>query len=221
MTRLGINLFPVADQKPHEWSTPLQQEQIIAFNPNCLIISTAHRKMVERQLAEDSAIAPLLKNHVRIAFVDETFQQFPSQYLVLKFITISLKPRILYDFCKTISPHALNLSFLGFRLYHWQYTHAILWRHSLDSCLARDDATSFRESIGWNPLLDERLPRLIVILCTGASLAVAGAVTQSLFHNPLASPSILGISCGGSLGSSSFSSSSCILITLMLSLWQQ
>lgn len=54
-------------------------------------------------------------------------------------------------------------------------------------------------SATWNPLLDERLPRLIVIACTGASLAVAGAVMQSLFHNPLASPNVLGISCGGGL----------------------
>ncbi|WP_068470120.1 FecCD family ABC transporter permease [Candidatus Protochlamydia phocaeensis] len=51
----------------------------------------------------------------------------------------------------------------------------------------------------WNPLLDERLPRLIVLACTGASLAVSGAVMQSLFHNPLASPSVLGISAGGCL----------------------
>lgn len=51
----------------------------------------------------------------------------------------------------------------------------------------------------WNPLLDERLPRLIVILCSGASLAVSGAIMQSLFHNPLASPSVLGISAGGCL----------------------
>ena len=51
----------------------------------------------------------------------------------------------------------------------------------------------------WNPLLDERLPRLIVIICTGASLAVSGAVMQALFHNPLASPSVLGITSGGSL----------------------
>lgn len=55
------------------------------------------------------------------------------------------------------------------------------------------------EKQGWNPLLDERLPRLIVILCTGASLAVSGAVMQALFQNPLASPSVLGVSCGGSL----------------------
>ena len=51
----------------------------------------------------------------------------------------------------------------------------------------------------WNPLLDERIPRLIVLLCTGASLGVAGAVTQALFQNPLASPSVLGISVGGCL----------------------
>jgi iron complex transport system permease protein len=55
------------------------------------------------------------------------------------------------------------------------------------------------ESSQWNPLLDERLPRLIVVLCTGSSLAVSGAVMQALFQNPLASPSVLGISCGGSL----------------------
>ncbi|MEC7840000.1 MAG: iron ABC transporter permease [Chlamydiota bacterium] len=57
----------------------------------------------------------------------------------------------------------------------------------------------FGNSLQWNPIIDERLPRLIVTLCTGASLAVSGAVMQSLFHNPLASPSVLGISCGGSL----------------------
>lgn len=51
----------------------------------------------------------------------------------------------------------------------------------------------------WNPILDERLPRLIVLLCSGASLAVAGAVMQSLFQNPLAAPNVLGMSVGGTL----------------------
>ncbi len=54
-------------------------------------------------------------------------------------------------------------------------------------------------SSSWNPILDERLPRLIVTVCTGASLATSGVVMQSLFQNPLASPSVLGTSCGGSL----------------------
>jgi iron complex transport system permease protein len=69
----------------------------------------------------------------------------------------------------------------------WQ----IVWQDAL--------ARLYNKSTTWNPLLDERIPRLIVILCTGASLAVAGAVMQALFHNPLASPSILGVSCGGGL----------------------
>lgn len=51
----------------------------------------------------------------------------------------------------------------------------------------------------WNPLLDERIPRLVVLLSTGASLAVAGAVIQSLFQNPLAGPGLLGLTAGSSL----------------------
>ncbi len=45
-----------------------------------------------------------------------------------------------------------------------------------------------------------RLPRVITALLVGASLAVCGAVLQGLFRNPLASPSILGVSSGASLG---------------------
>jgi iron complex transport system permease protein len=54
-------------------------------------------------------------------------------------------------------------------------------------------------SSAWNPLLEERLPRLLVLSMTGASLAIAGVIMQSVFANPLASPTILGISGGGSL----------------------
>lgn len=57
----------------------------------------------------------------------------------------------------------------------------------------------FENATEWNPLLDERLPRLIVLLSTGASLAVAGAVMQAIFQNPLAAPSVLGINAGGAL----------------------
>lgn len=54
-------------------------------------------------------------------------------------------------------------------------------------------------STAWNPLLDERLPRLLVLICSGASLTLAGIVTQSLFQNPLASPMSLGLTAGSSL----------------------
>jgi iron complex transport system permease protein len=45
-----------------------------------------------------------------------------------------------------------------------------------------------------------RLPRVITAILVGASLAVCGVVMQGLFRNPMASPEILGISAGGSLG---------------------
>jgi iron complex transport system permease protein len=45
-----------------------------------------------------------------------------------------------------------------------------------------------------------RLPRVIAAIFIGAALAVAGAVMQGIFRNPLADPGILGVSVGGSLG---------------------
>jgi iron complex transport system permease protein len=41
-----------------------------------------------------------------------------------------------------------------------------------------------------------RLPRVLLALLVGAGLGCAGAVTQGLFRNPLASPGVLGISAG-------------------------
>lgn len=45
-----------------------------------------------------------------------------------------------------------------------------------------------------------RLPRLIMGGAVGASLAVAGAIMQGLFRNPLADPGLVGIGAGASLG---------------------
>lgn len=45
-----------------------------------------------------------------------------------------------------------------------------------------------------------RLPRIMIALLVGISLAVAGAILQGLIRNPLASPDIIGITGGGSVG---------------------
>lgn len=45
-----------------------------------------------------------------------------------------------------------------------------------------------------------RMPRILVGLMVGASLALAGAVMQGIFANPLADPGIMGVSAGASLG---------------------
>lgn len=49
-------------------------------------------------------------------------------------------------------------------------------------------------------VLQLRLPQTATALLAGAALAVAGLMMQSLFRNPLADPSILGISSGATLG---------------------
>ena len=45
-----------------------------------------------------------------------------------------------------------------------------------------------------------RLPRVLLAFFAGGCLAVSGAVCQSILRNPLASPYILGVSSGASLG---------------------
>lgn len=45
-----------------------------------------------------------------------------------------------------------------------------------------------------------RIPRMFAGLAVGGSLAVAGALMQGLFRNPLADPGLLGVSAGAGLG---------------------
>lgn len=47
-----------------------------------------------------------------------------------------------------------------------------------------------------------RFPRIAMALSVGAALAVAGAVMQAIFGNPLAEPGVVGVSSGSALGAS-------------------
>lgn len=59
--------------------------------------------------------------------------------------------------------------------------------------------TGSKES--WHYIVwESRVPQCITALLCGASLAVSGLLLQTVFSNPLADPSILGISSGASLG---------------------
>ena len=49
-------------------------------------------------------------------------------------------------------------------------------------------------------VFDYRLPQAVTALFAGAALSVAGLLMQTLFRNPLADPSMLGISSGAGLG---------------------
>lgn len=54
--------------------------------------------------------------------------------------------------------------------------------------------------VGHFIVVETRMPALVTALLAGASLSVAGLLMQTCFNNPLAGPSIMGISSGSSLG---------------------
>ena len=55
---------------------------------------------------------------------------------------------------------------------------------------------SLTASVVWNI----RLPRLVLGLLVGAALGVAGTLMQAIFANPLAEPSIIGVTSGAGVG---------------------
>ncbi len=76
--------------------------------------------------------------------------------------------------------------------------------------LATGSATiPFRQLLGIEQMTDEmnsyilkeiRMPRILLAIITGMSLAIAGVIMQVLLKNPLASPFTLGVSSGASFG---------------------
>jgi len=68
-----------------------------------------------------------------------------------------------------------------------------IWYHFTDPALITDVRA---ETVIFNV----RLPRILVVMLSGAALAVAGASYQGMFKNPLVSPDILGAISGGELG---------------------
>lgn len=57
------------------------------------------------------------------------------------------------------------------------------------------------ESVIWqNIIRKSRVPQALTAMVAGAGLAVSGLQMQTVFRNPLAGPSVLGISSGASLG---------------------
>ncbi|MGH1487079.1 MAG: FecCD family ABC transporter permease [Cellvibrionaceae bacterium] len=61
----------------------------------------------------------------------------------------------------------------------------------------RDDATQVETII-----LEIRFPRVLLAAIVGAILAVSGTVMQGLFRNPLADPSLIGVTAGSTMGAS-------------------
>ena len=76
-------------------------------------------------------------------------------------------------------------------------TVSISWVEALRTVVGSSSATQI-DTI----LFDIRLPRILLAIFVGAVLASTGAVMQGLFRNPLADPSLIGVSSGASVGAS-------------------
>lgn len=59
---------------------------------------------------------------------------------------------------------------------------------------------SEKDIISTNIIVNSRLPHALTAVLAGSALSIGGLLMQTLFRNPLAGPSILGISSGASLG---------------------
>ena len=72
--------------------------------------------------------------------------------------------------------------------------------HLLASKLPLVDAdSSWPET--WDTIVWQlRLPRILLAAIVGVALAISGATFQALFRNPLATPSLIGVSSGAGLG---------------------
>ena len=81
---------------------------------------------------------------------------------------------------------AVNLFFGSVHLDAGEVMGALLGRDS-------ESVTSF-------VVVESRLPQAITAMLCGGGLAVSGLMQQTIFHNPLADPSILGVNSGASLG---------------------
>ena len=67
--------------------------------------------------------------------------------------------------------------------------------HSVFSLIGKHD------SVDAVTVWDVRFPRALGALIIGAGLGVAGGLAQSIFRNPLAEPTLIGLSSGATLGS--------------------
>ena len=98
-----------------------------------------------------------------------------------------MKPRILLLFLLVVVFFILNIFFGSVHIAPLDVLHALT--HAAD----HTDSISYI-------IVCSRLPNAITATLAGAGLATSGLLLQTSFHNPLAGPSILGISSGANLG---------------------
>ena len=78
----------------------------------------------------------------------------------------------------------------------WYGSVDLSWTEVWDTLILNSNANQTSNII----ILQYRLPQAITAMSIGIGLSIAGLLLQTTFNNPLAGPSVLGISAGASLG---------------------
>lgn len=97
---------------------------------------------------------------------------------------------------------ALLVTAVGINLVLGQFTlsPAEVWSALVHGPGRGDAETTGEAARAANVLWQIRLPRIMLCLLVGAALAVAGTLLQGLFGNPLAEPSVIGVTSGAGVG---------------------
>jgi iron complex transport system permease protein len=98
------------------------------------------------------------------------------------------------------SRHILLLVCLLLLIVVLAITDIVAGRVAVDLGKALQDLAASRESIESIIVWDIRLPRVLLAIMVGATLAMCGAAMQGLLQNPLASPDLLGVGTAAALG---------------------
>ena len=97
----------------------------------------------------------------------------------------------------TILVFAITISILVFLLLNLLLGSVAIPFRSVGNILTGGEG----DPVAWqNIILKSRLPQALTALVAGAGLSISGLQMQTIFRNPLAGPSVLGISSGASLG---------------------
>lgn len=86
----------------------------------------------------------------------------------------------------------------------------------INALIGQTDDDVYREII-----INHRLPKAITAILAGAALSVSGVLMQTLFHNPLAGPDVLGVTSGASLGVALLTLGTTALPIWMITGWGQ
>lgn len=87
MELLDITLqYALGSDQSNGWSVPIDRERLLNLDPDFLIVATDNETAMAKEIHNDKALQGLsaVRNN-RVAFVDESIQKTPSQFVVLAY----------------------------------------------------------------------------------------------------------------------------------------